>query len=205
MSRNIIADTVTNDMSLEPSSEIYILPDSNKKLYEINDLRVLTADQLALARNEIYARYGYIFKTQKYADYFSAQSWYKPNPNYTVDDSVLNSFEKENITLIQQLENGAENNTEWVQDELTVQEATNLINVYFEKKYPDSGIIVTEFDAFTRSSSQVSFILRTTKGNSANQMILGAPDVIINLVTGDVELSDNMGGYFTSTKFNVLP
>jgi hypothetical protein len=57
---------------------------------------------LKIMRNEIFARYGYKFKTNDMADFFGTQSWY----NYLYDDvtSKLTEIERINIALIQVLE-----------------------------------------------------------------------------------------------------
>ena len=61
-------------------SENYILPNSSteyltgEQLIRMN----LTGEQLRLARNEIYARYGRMFKTAELQAYFDAQPWYVP-------------------------------------------------------------------------------------------------------------------------------
>ena len=68
----------------------------------------LTGEQLRLARNEIYARYGRMFKTAELQAYFDAQPWYVPK--YTpkefdaIEDDVLNPYEKYNLALIKSLE-----------------------------------------------------------------------------------------------------
>ena len=49
------------------------------------------------AINEIYARNGYIFRTESIRSYYEAQSWYHPNPGY---DGSLNTFEAYNIALL---------------------------------------------------------------------------------------------------------
>jgi hypothetical protein len=54
---------------------------------------------LKIMRNEIFARYGYKFKTKDMADYFGAQSWYKPQ--YDDVTSKLTEIERINIDLIQ--------------------------------------------------------------------------------------------------------
>jgi len=100
-----ILNTDTNSNSIDSSiSSEYVLPDSDKRLYEISELKNLPADKLQLAINEIYARHGYVFKTKEYADYFLSKSWYNPDPNYIPDDSTFNSIEIENIARIKELE-----------------------------------------------------------------------------------------------------
>ena len=54
-----------------------------------------------IARNEIYARHGYIFNDPDLKAYFSKKSWYKPavsSANFSA--SVFNAYEEANITLI---------------------------------------------------------------------------------------------------------
>ncbi len=51
-----------------------------------------------LIRNEIFARYGYIFKSEDLKKYFGSQDWYKPQFNKVTDR--LTDLEKLNIRLI---------------------------------------------------------------------------------------------------------
>lgn len=65
-------------------------------------LKGKSVEELALLRNEISARKGYVFATDKYANYFSRQNWYKPVKSNT--DIVFSSIENQNIDLIKKLE-----------------------------------------------------------------------------------------------------
>ena len=57
--------------------------------------------QIRIARNEIYARHGRIFKSDDLADYFASKSWYTPSVSADqFDNSYLNSIEIENLKLI---------------------------------------------------------------------------------------------------------
>jgi len=58
---------------------------------------------LRIARNEIFARYGYIFKSNDLKSYFEEKSWYKPKYEDVTD--YLTEIEKKNIELIMKLEN----------------------------------------------------------------------------------------------------
>ncbi|MBQ8606308.1 MAG: YARHG domain-containing protein [Clostridia bacterium] len=53
------------------------------------------------AVNEIYARHGYTFSTQKILDYYKSKSWYTPRADFS--ESELNEIEKANIALFQSL------------------------------------------------------------------------------------------------------
>lgn len=81
----------------------YVLPDSARKYYSAATIKKLSAKKLRLARNEIYARHGYIFKDAGLKKYFEAKSWYKPKKK-DVADSSLNKYEKANIKLLQKYE-----------------------------------------------------------------------------------------------------
>ena len=74
----------------------------DKTLLTNDDIKGMSKHDLALARNEIYARHGRKFQTEEYSKYFSGKSWYSINPNYNYsdDDSNLNSIEVKNVQFI---------------------------------------------------------------------------------------------------------
>lgn len=80
----------------------YLLPESGIRLLTDSDIKGMSKYDLALARNEIYARHGRKFQTAEYSDYFTSKSWYKINPNYNYsdDNSNLNSIESKNVQFI---------------------------------------------------------------------------------------------------------
>lgn len=79
-----------------------IIPDSSYRKLTKSELSGYSSEALALIRNEIYARNGYVFQKQQYRDYFGSKTWYSPNPNF--NESWLNSTEKYNIQLIKSME-----------------------------------------------------------------------------------------------------
>lgn len=83
------------------SANEFIFP-SDTVLLTKEQLNGLTKDQLALIRNEIYARKGHIFTTGKYTAYFSQKSWYKPEKSLRWAD--FTSTERKNIKLLQECE-----------------------------------------------------------------------------------------------------
>jgi len=72
------------------------------RLLTEDDLRGMSKSELRILRNEIYARHGYIFKSQDLRDYFSAKDWY--HPQYNDVSSLLNTIEKKNVAFIQRYE-----------------------------------------------------------------------------------------------------
>lgn len=79
------------------------MPGSNRKYYSAGTIKKMSAYKLRLARNEIYARHGYIFEDAGLRKYFVAKTWYKPRKK-NVSDRSLNKFEKKNIKLLQKYE-----------------------------------------------------------------------------------------------------
>jgi hypothetical protein len=75
------------------------LPHSSDKKIKANQLDGMSAEDIRIARNEIYARHGLIFQSEDLQEYFSAQPWYKG----TVDDASkikLTELEQQNIKTI---------------------------------------------------------------------------------------------------------
>ena len=67
-----------------------------------NQLNRKSLEELALLRNEILARKGYVFSTEKYSRYFESQNWYKPVQSNS--KIRLSEIENRNIEIIKQLE-----------------------------------------------------------------------------------------------------
>jgi hypothetical protein len=78
----------------------FIFPDSSRRRLGRNEVARLPKGQLRIARNEIFARHGYIFNSRELADYFGAKSWYQPR-----SASVrLTPLENANVQLIRSFE-----------------------------------------------------------------------------------------------------
>lgn len=89
---------------LEISTQ-FIVYKSDTTLLTNEDLIGLSSDELLIARNEIYARHGYIFKSEFLSEYFSETSWYEG----TVSDASaieLSTIEWLNIQRINAFETG---------------------------------------------------------------------------------------------------
>ncbi len=86
----------------------YYMYDVDSRSLSASELDGWSASDLAILRNEIFARHGRIFTTPKYRDYFAQKTWYHPtyDPSYFDAnlDSFLNSYEWANLALIQKLE-----------------------------------------------------------------------------------------------------
>ena len=61
----------------------------------------MSKEELTLALNEIYARYGLMFNTTSIQQYFNSKDWYVPSikPGH-FDDSQFNDYERHNVDTI---------------------------------------------------------------------------------------------------------
>jgi len=80
-----------------------IIPDSQYRYLTTSDLRGLSAWQLNIARNEIYARHGRPFDSGEYKNYFTKQWWYDENSDY--QDWWVSEMEQANAALIKDYQN----------------------------------------------------------------------------------------------------
>lgn len=76
-----------------------ILPGSAEAYLDGADVTDMDAAQLRLARNEIFARHGYVFSSEDLATYFAAQAWYEPAANN--DAIALSDIETANVQMLQ--------------------------------------------------------------------------------------------------------
>jgi len=85
----------------------YLLPESDVRYLTEEEVRSLDPFWLPYARNEIFARHGYIFNNPDYQYYFESQSWYYGY--VSADDfqaeAVFNEYEISNLDLIKRIEN----------------------------------------------------------------------------------------------------
>ena len=95
--------TAAPTVPLDPGH--YVIPDSASRALTEADLESLSDRDLMLARNEIFARHGFIFTTQWIQGYFLTQGWYTPTtPANQFDSGVFNAYERANIDLILRVE-----------------------------------------------------------------------------------------------------
>ena len=89
----------------QSSQSDYILPDSSSRYLTAADVAGLSEYELEIARNEIYARHGYIFNDKDLRNYFNSKSWYHPTVSSSdFTSSMLSDIEDKNIKLIKSYE-----------------------------------------------------------------------------------------------------
>lgn len=85
----------------------YIFEDSNSRFLDRSELEGLSKKELRLARNELYARHGFIFGKKDLQDYFGSKSWYDPSitpEEFGADEDNFNEYEIANRDLILEVE-----------------------------------------------------------------------------------------------------
>ena len=75
------------------------LIDASSRRLTKNEVAGMSKNELALARNAIYARHGYQFKEANLREFFSKQSWFKPT-NIDIANVEMSDIEVYNVNLI---------------------------------------------------------------------------------------------------------
>lgn len=79
--------------------------ETDKKYYTKEEFESEPMLVIHLAKNEIYARHGYIFKNEDLYNYFMGCIWYSPTCDSTdFDDNIFNEYEKENLEILSDLD-----------------------------------------------------------------------------------------------------
>lgn len=87
------------------SNVIEPLFETDEKYYTKEEFESEPMLVIHLAKNEIYARHGYIFANEDLYNYFMGCIWYSPTCNSTdFDDSVFNEYEKANLEILTNLD-----------------------------------------------------------------------------------------------------
>ena len=89
-----------NYFDFTPDKNGFIIADSSTRRISRSELYNRTEHEVCMARNEIYARNGYLFDDSKYGDYYSCFSWY----HGVTKSPELTELEKDNLKVIQEYE-----------------------------------------------------------------------------------------------------
>ena len=93
----VIVKEVIKEVPVDGFNDHFIISYSGDVFLDASDLKGLSKDDLRLARNEIYARHGYVFESKEMQNYFGSQSWYNPDPSF---NGKMAEWEKHNVELI---------------------------------------------------------------------------------------------------------
>ena len=102
------SDKKSADKKTTKKDSSYLLAKSNSKYLTWDDVKKLDVSEYRFARNEIYARHGYIFKAADLKKFFEGKSWYKGTVKSSdFDSSVFNEYEHANVKYLKSLEPAA--------------------------------------------------------------------------------------------------
>lgn len=104
---NEIESLKNNNNSTVVKQEFHALgygayPEASHHILTSRELRKYSSYDLRIMRNEVFARYGYIFKSSDLREYFNAQEWYRPLYNNV--NHRLTHIEKVNVEKIKEYE-----------------------------------------------------------------------------------------------------
>ena len=112
----------------------YVLPDSDACYLTEETLTRLTARELRLARNEIFARHGRGFNAPDLKAYFAEQDWYQPlyapEEFEPLGPELLNKYEVANLSLILAVERSG--NYDQNAPALSAEEALAIAEAYWD-------------------------------------------------------------------------
>nr|AOE11552.1 hypothetical protein [uncultured bacterium] len=144
-----------------------------------DDLINLSKNELKIMRNEIFARYGYIFREGgEMNDYFKDQKWY--TPKYKNVNSKITNLEKFNIKKIKSYEDGSaydrlvpdpENNTRSKTNNSTTKSKPTSVNGKYSYSEPNLIWIINVYGSSWSGESKfcqycdVEFARGIVKGN----------------------------------------
>ena len=100
-------EQIEENEDYEDGNGDYIIANSSQAELTEDDLQGLSAQELTYARNEIYARHGYIFNSSELNEYFNSKSWYQADDSFS---GTLEGVEQKNAAFISeyQTQNGLE-------------------------------------------------------------------------------------------------
>ncbi|MGL4848480.1 MAG: YARHG domain-containing protein [Clostridium sp.] len=104
LNENNSGQSIGTDTGVTENEEDMLFKDSSDRYLNEEELRIYSKEELAIARNEIYARHGYVFNQEPFKSYFNEKDWYTKDSSFKGSDSELNDYEVKNIQLLLKLE-----------------------------------------------------------------------------------------------------
>lgn len=91
----------SSEVDSDSETDGFVFSNSDSEYLTKKQLKKLTKEEETIARNELYARRGYIFsKNQEMKEYFESQSWYVGEfENQEEVDAMFNDYERANKEL----------------------------------------------------------------------------------------------------------
>lgn len=158
----------------------YILPDSSDEYLDVSALSGMTADQVQMAINEIYARHHRRFVLKDVQDYFDAKDWYEGTISADdFDTSVMNDCEWANIDVM----------VKYIQD---YSSASADVAVPSDQTKDLYGMIIEAGDSYLRVRQQDGSVIQVWYDSSRlSSMDLSASDLKVGAITSLIYETDD--------------
>lgn len=130
----------------------YIISTSNSSNINISSLNDYSVEELFLARNEIFARNGYVFKSSPNLQaYFESKTWYKPDVSYNgLPKSDLENQNSQCIKSIEFLKVSHKNASSIDSDYIFPNSSTVLLTAEEISSLNDWQLIIAKNEIFAR-------------------------------------------------------
>lgn len=101
----MLTDIGCQPVMAEAKAVDFLMAEADSRNYSTEEIQDMPLQVVCYAKNEIYARHGRKFISRELTDYFDAQSWYQGTVEAAdFSETVLNDFEKANISLLNERE-----------------------------------------------------------------------------------------------------
>lgn len=143
-------------------TDSFAVRNSQNRYLEAEDLKDLNEDQLIIARNEIYARHGYVFNDEELLEYFLQQEWYEPGGKIgDTNEITLSSVEKKNLQILQEAEQilSAMPETDQLNRTLSVTVSSDMFSLKIPAYWKDYAVSET-------GSNSMTFYEKLSKNNT---------------------------------------
>jgi hypothetical protein len=94
----LITDTAIIELEENQVDFGRLFPYASNEIINIEELELMSSEDLDIMRNEIFAIHGYDFKSNKWREYFNSQNWYNPSNYFSIEH--FSEIERKNIDLI---------------------------------------------------------------------------------------------------------
>ena len=200
------AAPVANEPESTSNVDEYIFPDSNTRYLTDSDVAGMDKATVRLGINEIYARHGRRFETEDLNTYFTSKSWYTPQYSAdefaSIEDSVMNEYEKENIKFLAAVRDGMADNAsgfkaDWIYGTYTMTTDAGAVDLEVGY-YSDSGYDYIKLNgSYADSTGYFEGTVRESDGNS--YIAVDNSDNVVNFVYNGIDSieitnADNTGG-----------
>lgn len=91
----------SSETNINQRDSPFLIPHSDVSKVTSGDIENFSLNDIKIAKNEIYARHGYVFETENLQQYFDSQSWYEKDPTY---QGELEDIEAYNVRYLENAE-----------------------------------------------------------------------------------------------------